>query len=70
MSQSPDFTTMAYGVNFAKPSFADWKASVEKASGKTLEQLVSATMEQIDVYKRQHEYLPRGENNYIEMYVL
>ena len=49
MSQSPDFTTMAYGVNFAKPSFADWKASVEKASGKTLEQLVSATMEQIDV---------------------
>jgi methylmalonyl-CoA mutase len=40
---------MAYGVDFPKPSFADWKAMVEKATGKTLEQLVSATMEQIDV---------------------
>ncbi|MBE2294156.1 MAG: methylmalonyl-CoA mutase, partial [Phycisphaerales bacterium] len=49
MSKSPDFTTMAYGVDFPKPSFAEWKAMVEKTTGKTLEQLVSATMEQIDV---------------------
>ena len=49
MSKSPDFTTMAYGVDFPKPSFADWRATVEKATGKTLEQLVSATMEHIDI---------------------
>ena len=49
MSKSPDFTTMAYGVDFPKPSFAEWKTTVEKATGKTLDQLVSATMEQIDV---------------------
>ena len=49
MSKSPDFTTMAYGADFPKPSFAEWRAQVEKATGKTLEQLVSATMEHIDV---------------------
>ena len=49
MSKSPDFTTMAYGVDFPKPSFADWRATVEKATGETLEQLVSATMEHIDI---------------------
>ena len=49
MSTSPDFTTMDYGVEFPKPSFAEWQAAVEKATGKTLDQLVSATMEQIDV---------------------
>ncbi|MEZ5602314.1 MAG: methylmalonyl-CoA mutase family protein, partial [Candidatus Competibacteraceae bacterium] len=40
---------MAYGLDFPKPSFAEWKAMVEKTTGKTLEQLVWATMEQIDV---------------------
>jgi methylmalonyl-CoA mutase len=49
MSKSPDFTTMAYGADFPKPSFAEWQAQVEKTTGKTLEQLVSATMEHIDV---------------------
>ena len=49
MSKSPDFTTMAYDVDFPKPSFAEWQAAVEKSTGKTLEQLVSATMELIDV---------------------
>ncbi len=49
MSNSPDFTHMNYGVDFPKPSFAEWKAAIEQASGKTLDQLVSATMEQIDV---------------------
>ena len=49
MSMSPDFTTLDYGLNFSKPSFAEWKATVEKTTGKTLEHLVSATMEHIDV---------------------
>jgi len=49
MSMTPDFTTMDYGVEFPKPSFAEWQAAVEKATGKTLDQLVSLTMEQIDV---------------------
>nr|VFJ61163.1 MAG: heterodimeric methylmalonyl-CoA mutase large subunit precursor [Candidatus Kentron sp. FW] len=50
MSQIPDFTTLSYDtVNFSAASFDQWKAQIEKASGKTLEQLVSKTMEHIDV---------------------
>jgi methylmalonyl-CoA mutase len=49
MSQTPDFTTMAYGLDFPKPSFAEWKARVEQTTGKTLEHWVSTTMEQIEV---------------------
>ena len=49
MSKSPDFTTMAYDVDFPKPSFAEWQAAVEASTGKSLDQLVSATMELINV---------------------
>ena len=49
MSKNPDFTK----INFASPksetSFADWKAAVEAETGKTLEHLVTETMEQVNV---------------------
>jgi len=50
MSKTPDFTTLDYAATgFAKPSFAEWQAAVEKASGKSLDELVARTMEHIDI---------------------
>ncbi|MEE4376813.1 MAG: methylmalonyl-CoA mutase [Candidatus Competibacteraceae bacterium] len=50
MSKTPDFTTLDYAASgFAKPSFAEWQAAVEKASGKSLDELVARTMEHIDI---------------------
>jgi methylmalonyl-CoA mutase len=49
MSQTPDFTTMSYDLDFSAPSFDEWRKAAERASGKSLEQLVSWTMEHIDV---------------------
>jgi len=49
MSKAPDFTTMNYGLEFPKRGFDEWKAAVERASGKTLDELIARTMEQIDV---------------------
>ncbi len=49
MSKTPDFTTMDYAADFSKPGFDEWKAAAEKASGKSLEELISWTMEHIDV---------------------
>jgi len=49
MTKTPDFTTMDYGLDFTKPSFDEWKAAVEKATGESLEHLIAHTMEQIDV---------------------
>nr|VFK52690.1 MAG: heterodimeric methylmalonyl-CoA mutase large subunit precursor [Candidatus Kentron sp. TUN]VFK53252.1 MAG: heterodimeric methylmalonyl-CoA mutase large subunit precursor [Candidatus Kentron sp. TUN] len=50
MSQIPDFTTLNYdAITFPTSSFDEWKAQVEKTSGKSLDELVSKTMEHIDV---------------------
>nr|VFJ61122.1 MAG: Methylmalonyl-CoA mutase [Candidatus Kentron sp. FW] len=50
MNRNPDFTTLSYdATTFPGVGFDQWKAQVEKATGKTLEQLVSKTMEHIDV---------------------
>ena len=49
MSKTPDFTTMDYKAEFTGHGFEEWKAAAEKASGKTLEELVSWTMEHVDV---------------------
>jgi len=46
---NPDFTSMDYAVDFPSHGFEEWKAAAEKASGKTLEELISWTMEHIDV---------------------
>ena len=46
---NPDFTSMDYAVDFPTRGFDDWKAAAEKASGKSLEELISQTMEHIDV---------------------
>jgi methylmalonyl-CoA mutase len=46
---NPDFTNMDYAVDFPRHGFEEWKAAAEKASGKSLEQLISWTMEHIDV---------------------
>ncbi|MCP5420646.1 MAG: methylmalonyl-CoA mutase [Gammaproteobacteria bacterium] len=50
MSSQPDFTQLNYdSEEFAKPSFAEWRAAVEQASGKSLDDLVARTMEHIDI---------------------
>ena len=47
--KTPDFTTMGYIADFQMPSFDEWRRAAEQASGKSLEELVSWTMEHIDV---------------------
>ncbi|VFN01188.1 MAG: methylmalonyl-CoA mutase [Candidatus Kentron sp. G] len=50
MNRNPDFTRLDYdAIGFPAAGFDQWKAKVEKATGKTLEHLVSNTMENIDV---------------------
>ena len=49
MSTTPDFTNMDYAVDAPARGFDDWKAAAEKASGKSLQELISWTMEHIDV---------------------
>jgi methylmalonyl-CoA mutase len=50
MSNKPDFTTLNYDTaEFSKPSFAEWRAAVEQASGKSLDDWVARTMEHIDI---------------------
>nr|VFK22942.1 MAG: Methylmalonyl-CoA mutase [Candidatus Kentron sp. LPFa] len=52
MTQALDFTTPSYdydAIGFPAVGFDTWKQQVEKATGKTLDQMVSATMENIDV---------------------
>ncbi len=49
MSQTPDFTTLEYDSNVPAPSFAQWRERVEQETGKSIEELVWNTMEQIDV---------------------
>nr|MBS0020275.1 methylmalonyl-CoA mutase [Gammaproteobacteria bacterium] len=47
--KTPDFTTMDYTADFEMPTFEQWRAAAEQASGKSLEELLSWTMEHIDV---------------------
>jgi methylmalonyl-CoA mutase len=47
--KTPDFTSMDYTVDFDMPTFEQWREAAEEASGKSLEDLVSWTMEHIDV---------------------
>ena len=49
MSKTPDFTTMDYKTEFPAHGFDEWKAAAEKISGKSLEELISWTMEHVDV---------------------
>ncbi len=49
MTKSPDFTNMEYATSFPKPNFEEWRANVEKETGKTLDELVWHTIEKIDV---------------------
>lgn len=49
MSKTPDFATMDYAVDFPSHSFEDWQAAAEKATGKSLDDLISWTTEHIDV---------------------
>ena len=49
MTRTPDFSQMEYDLDFPKPSFDQWREAAEKASGKSLSDLVSWTMEHIDV---------------------
>jgi len=49
MNRNLDFTKLDYdAITFPTASFDQWKAKAEKTSGKSLDQLVSSTMENID----------------------
>ena len=51
MSKNPDFTKIAFeaGNVAAKPSLKEWQASLEKKTGKKFDDLMTETMEQIDL---------------------
>lgn len=51
MSKNPDFTKIAFeAANVAaKPSLKEWQASLEKKTGKKFDDLMTETMEQIDL---------------------
>ncbi|NDJ60181.1 MAG: methylmalonyl-CoA mutase [Chloroflexi bacterium] len=49
MSTTPDFTQMPYQADFPKQDPAEWRKQVEAAAGRSLDELVWRTMEQIDV---------------------
>nr|VFJ99310.1 MAG: Methylmalonyl-CoA mutase [Candidatus Kentron sp. LFY] len=50
MNRNPDFTTLSYdAIGFPASGFEAWKKQAEKLSGKPLDELVSKTMEHIDV---------------------
>jgi methylmalonyl-CoA mutase len=49
MSKTPDFTNIDYSADFPTPTFAEWRKQIEKETGKSLEEFVWHTMEQIDV---------------------
>ena len=49
MSKNPDFTKIAFETPKTKASMKDWKADIEKKTGKSLDDLVVETMEQIPV---------------------
>jgi methylmalonyl-CoA mutase len=49
MSKTPDFTTLDYASDFRVPSFEEWRAAAEQESGKPLTEMISRTMEHIDV---------------------
>lgn len=49
MSKNPDFSKIAFENPKAKMSMNEWKADIEKKTGKKLDELVVETMEQIPV---------------------
>jgi methylmalonyl-CoA mutase len=49
VSTFPDFTNVAFTPPVAKATFEQWRAQVERETGKPLSELVWRTMEQIDV---------------------
>lgn len=49
MKTFPDFTTVAFDSTPARVSYAEWKAQIERETGKTLEHLAEKTLEHIDL---------------------
>ena len=49
MSKTPDFTAMEYAADAPVQDFAAWQAAAEKTAGKSLDEMISWTMEHIDV---------------------
>ena len=49
MKTFPDFTQIAYNPPAPKVTRAEWQTEIERETGKTLDELVWRTMEQIDV---------------------
>lgn len=49
MTNSPDFTTLAYESKFPTPDLEAWRDLAEHEAGESLEELTWRTMEQIDV---------------------
>jgi methylmalonyl-CoA mutase len=49
MNKTPDFTTMPYESDFPQHTYEEWRAQVERETGKPLDELIWKTMEHIDV---------------------
>ncbi|MEQ8677255.1 MAG: methylmalonyl-CoA mutase [Aggregatilineales bacterium] len=49
MAKNPDFTKLDYQAEYPKQDYAQWKADLEEKSGKSVEDFVWHTTEQIDV---------------------
>ncbi len=49
MSENPDFTKVAFDAPKADVSLKQWQADIEKKTGKSVDALMSETMEQINV---------------------
>ncbi|MBE6414028.1 MAG: methylmalonyl-CoA mutase [Verrucomicrobiaceae bacterium] len=49
MSKNPDFTKVLFDAPEAKVSLSQWQADIEKKTGKKIDDLMSETMEQINV---------------------
>jgi methylmalonyl-CoA mutase len=49
MKTFPDFTTIGFDTTPPRVSYAEWKAQIERETGKTLEHLAEKTLEHIDL---------------------
>ena len=49
MSKNPDFTKVPFVYEPNKTSRKEWQEAIEKRTNKTLDQLITETMEQVEV---------------------
>ena len=69
MSKNPDFTKIAFSSDAKKMSLKEWQAQLEKKTGKSIDDLMFDTMEQIALKplytKEDYEQMQKTETNLI-----